>query len=77
MSVFCLDIKSVNLAGTSTSFWFFPQGVMTDKDFRFMARTVAGMLLKAGVMRPCQDQDQGGNRGHQQWVTFEFGGSKM
>ena len=35
------------------------KGVMTDKDFRFMAKTVAGMLLKAQVMKPCStDQDQ-------------------
>ena len=35
------------------------KGVMTDNDFRFMAKTVAGMLLKAQVMKPCSpEQDQ-------------------
>ena len=39
---------------------FAVQGMMTDNDFRFMANTVAGMLLSAQVMKPCNPSAEKG-----------------
>ena len=36
------------------------KGMMTDSDFRFMANTVAGMLLSAQVMKPCNPSAEKG-----------------
>ena len=39
---------------------FCVKGMMTDNDFRFMANTVAGMLLSAQVMKPCNPSAEKG-----------------